>query len=141
LSRPIVLDSFAILALLRGEPGAPAVRELIEQAIEGEVTLLMSQINLGEVIYHTERVHGVRQAQETLVEIEALPIQMVEATRRRVLDAAHIKANHRIAYADAFAAALAREHGAALVTGDPEFRALGPAVKVEWLAQVNDLSE
>jgi ribonuclease VapC len=141
LSRPVVLDSFAILALLRGEPGAPAVRQLIEQAIEGEVTLLMSQINLGEVIYHTERVHGVRQAQETLVEIEALPIQMVEATRRRVLDAAHIKANHRIAYADAFAATLAREHGAALVTGDPEFRALGQAIKVEWLAQVNDLSE
>jgi ribonuclease VapC len=127
--------------MLQGEPGAPAVRELIEQAIEGEVTLLMSQINLGEVIYHTERKHGARKAQETLVEIEALPIQMVEATRRRVLDAAHLKANHRLSYADAFAAALAEEHGAALVTGDPEFRALGQSIKVEWLAQVTNISE
>lgn len=133
MSRPLVLDSFALLALLRGEPGAPAVRALIEQAIRGEVTLLMSQINLGEVIYHTERIHGARPAQETLVAIEALPIHMVEATRRRILDAAHLKANHRIAYADAFAAALAREHGAALVTGDPEFRALDAMIQVEWL--------
>lgn len=127
--------------MLRGEPGAPAVRKLIEQAIKGEVTLLMSQINLGEVIYHTERKHGVRQAQETLVEIEALPIQMIEATRRRVLDAAHLKANHRISYADAFAVALAQEHEAALVTGDPEFRALGQIIEVQWLAQAQDTSE
>lgn len=117
------------------------MRKLIEQAIKGEVTLLMSQINLGEVIYHTERKHGVRQAQETLVEIEALPIQMIEATRRRVLDAAHLKANHRISYADAFAVALAQEHEAALVTGDPEFRALGQIIEVQWLAQAQDTSE
>jgi len=31
------------------------------------------------------------------------------------------------------AAALAQEHGAALVTGDPEFRALGGLLTVEWL--------
>jgi predicted nucleic acid-binding protein len=49
------------------------------------------------------------------------------------LAAAHLKANHRLSYADAFAAALAREYNAAVVTGDPEFRALGDKVRLAWL--------
>lgn len=93
----------------------------------------MSDINLGEVLYHTERRHGAAEAQETLVEIESLPIQMVGVTRAQVVAAAHLKANYRISYADAFAAALAQKHDAALVTGDPEFHALGKALAVEWL--------
>ncbi len=128
-----VLDSFAFLAMTRGEPGGPVVRALIEKAIAGEIILMMSVINLGEVIYHTERRHGVYKAQETLLEIEGLPIRIVGVTRARVLAAAHLKANHRISYADAFAAALVQEYGATLVTGDPEFRALGDALPVEWI--------
>ena len=46
-----------------------------------------------------------------------------------------MKANHRISYADAFAAALAQEYGATVVTGDPEFRSLGEKVSVEWLGR------
>ena len=70
---------------------------------------------------------------ETLVEIEALPIQMVAVTRARVPAAAHLKANHRISCPDSFAAAPAREYGATLVTGDPEFRAPAPSLAIEWL--------
>ena len=36
-------------------------------------------------------------------------------------------------YADAFAAALAQEFGATLVTGDPEFRAVESRIAVMWL--------
>ena len=35
--------------------------------------------------------------------------------------------------ADAFAAALAREKKAELVTGDPAFKALEKEIKVQWL--------
>lgn len=137
MSAIFVLDSFALLALLREEPGAAAVRDLAAKAIDGEIKLLMSEINLGEVFYHTERCYGADEAVETLVEIEAMPIQMVGITRARVLAAAHLKANFPIAYADAFAAALAQEHDAILVTGDPEFRELGEALLVEWLEREN----
>ncbi len=58
---------------------------------------------------------------------------MIEANRRRILAAAHLRTNHPIAYADAFAAALAQEFNAVLITGDPEFRALGGAAAIEWL--------
>lgn len=127
------LDSYALLALLRAEPGAPRVRQLLQLAQRKACNILMSYVNLGEVLYHVERRHGAEAARETLTEIESLPVQMVAASRERVLAAAHLKANYPIAYADAFAAALCREQDATLVTGDPEFRALGSAVRVEWL--------
>ena len=34
---------------------------------------------------------------------------------------------------DAFAAALAKEKKAELVTGDPEFKALAKEIKIHWL--------
>jgi predicted nucleic acid-binding protein len=48
--------------------------------------------------------------------------------------AAHLKAGFSISYADAFAAATAQMHHAILLTGDPEFKALGELLQVEWLA-------
>ena len=39
--------------------------------------------------------------------------------------------HHRLA--DAFAAVLAREKKAELVTGDPEFKALEKQIKINWL--------
>ena len=41
-------------------------------------------------------------------------------SEQRVLEAAAIKADHPMAYADAFAVATAVAHDATLVTGDPE---------------------
>jgi ribonuclease VapC len=52
-----------------------------------------------------------------------------DLTRR----AAHLKARHRLSYADCFAAALAQQRDAELVTGDQEFRPLARDVKLHWL--------
>ena len=46
---------------------------------------------------------------------------------RAVLDAARIKADHPMAFADAFGAALAVAEGATLWTGDPELLIAGAA--------------
>jgi ribonuclease VapC len=51
--------------------------------------------------------------------------------------AAHIKAEYPLAYADAFAAALAMNKGATLVTGDPEFEVLKNRLPIQWLGQGN----
>jgi predicted nucleic acid-binding protein len=50
-----------------------------------------------------------------------------------VLDAAHIKANHALSYADAFAVAAAIRESATILTGDPEFETVESLVKIEWL--------
>ena len=65
--------------------------------------------------------------------LEATDLHIVPVERNLALRAAHIRAEHPLAYADAFAAALAAEKNASLVTGDPEFRALEGAIPIQWL--------
>ena len=64
-----------------------------------------------------------------------LPVSVKEATRRRVRRAAELKANHAIAYADAFAVATALEFHSTLLTGDPEIKPLEGEqdLEVRWL--------
>ena len=48
--RTYVLDSYALLAYFQAEPGSDKVRDLPRQARAGEVSAVMSTINLGEVL-------------------------------------------------------------------------------------------
>ncbi|OGO31908.1 MAG: hypothetical protein A2136_08900 [Chloroflexi bacterium RBG_16_54_11] len=130
-----VLDSFALLAYLGGKAGMERVRMVLEEAARGRTRVMLSVINLGEVLYITEREVGLVQAQAALAAVEQLPIEILPATREAVLAAAHIKANHGIAYADAFAVAAAIESGAKVLTGDPEFRYVEKLVSVQRLEQ------
>ena len=130
-----VLDSYAMLAYLDGETGMERVRMVLEQALNAQVRVLLSMINVGEVLYITEREIGLVPAQAALAAIDQLPIEFLPVTREAVLAAAHIKANHPIAYADAFAVAAAQEFNATVLTGDPEFQAVSELVTVEWLGR------
>ena len=49
-----------------------------------------------------------------------------------IWSAAILKSRFAIAYADAFAAALAQKHNCALVTGDPELRAVDQ-LEIDWI--------
>ncbi len=90
-------------------------------------------INVGEVLYITERERGVAQAHQALAAIEQLPLELLAVTRERILAAAHIKARFPLAYADAFAVAAAQEFQGIVLTGDPEFAAVEALIGVEWL--------
>jgi predicted nucleic acid-binding protein len=134
-SLPIfVLDSFALLCYLGEEPGANRVAERLGMALAGEASLFVSTINWGEVVYITERERGMAAAHQALQAIEQLPLTLLDATRARVLAAAHLKANYPLSYADAFAVAAALELPAVIVTGDPEFRRVSHLVSIEWLS-------
>lgn len=127
-----VLDSYAMLALLQDEPGAERVSVLLHSGVD-ENWIFMSEMNLGEVAYIIERRWGVEKLRTILAYLDTTSLRFVELTRTRILHAAHLKANHAIAYADAFAAGLAQELDAVLVTADPEFEALANVVNLEWL--------
>jgi predicted nucleic acid-binding protein len=58
---------------------------------------------------------------------------LVEADLHLTKQAAIYKANHKMAYADAFAAGLAKIKNAHLVTGDPEFKSLEKEIGITWL--------
>jgi predicted nucleic acid-binding protein len=130
-----VLDSFAVLAYLGNEIGGERVQMILEDASRGKAQVMLSIINLGEVLYITEREVGLVSAQAALAAIEQLPIEILQATKEVVLAAAHVKANYPVAYADAFAIVAAQEASGAIITGDPEFQAIQELVTVEWLVQ------
>ena len=125
-----VLDSFAVLALIQGEPGYARVRELLREAAQGTAELHMSLINLAEVRYRIIR-RGV-DVQNRLSAVESLPIRAASADA--YIDAVvDLKAAHPVSLGDCFAAALAIDLGCPVVTGDPEFRRLEGEVAIEWL--------
>jgi predicted nucleic acid-binding protein len=119
----IVVDSWAVLAYLGDEPsGAHDVANLLDRERP-----VMSWINLGEVFYVVRRAHNEEHAAETVRDLRDVLTPELP-TAARVIEAARIKSDHPLAYADAFAAATAVAHDAVLWTGDPELLVAGS----EW---------
>ena len=111
----VVLDSWAILRYLEDtEPAAGRVADLL--ATERPV---VSWINLGEVFYILRRHGGDAAASEAVRDLRDVTSPETP-TETRIIEAARIKADYPMAYADAFAAATAVGHAATLWTGDPE---------------------
>lgn len=133
-----VLDAFALLAYLRDEPAAARIEKLLENARQGKCRLYLSIINLGEILYITERRGGVAKVQDTLALLRQLPVEVMPADEQTIFAAAHIKANYTVSYADSFAVVAAQTMGGTLITGDPEFGAVEKLVNMEWLQKSAD---
>jgi predicted nucleic acid-binding protein len=128
-----VLDSYALLAFFRDEPGADLVRDLILKAEENKVTLYISVVNLGEVWYSIARTNSPEIADQYINTITGMAIEVIEADWQLTRQAALFKANGNISYADCFAAALAKLKKAELITGDKEFKPLDDVIKISWV--------
>ena len=119
-----VLDAWALVAYLKGEPAADEVDSLV-LAGDGVV----SEINLGEVVYSLVRSHGEDVALARVRELRGI-VRAEAPDWGLTLGAARIKGRHALSYADAFAVATAQRHAAPLYTGDPEIVALTGLVEV-----------
>jgi len=129
--RRYVLDANALVSLIEDRPGsAIRVRHLIEEGLREELPLFISAVNWGEVYYVSLRRHGEAKAREVEAIFRQLPITVVAADMDRATRAGGLKTKYNLAYADAFAAELAIERGAWLVTSDPDFSNLGKALAV-----------
>ena len=110
----VCLDSWAVLRWLEGvEPAATAVDEVMPDHP------IMSWINVGEVYYVTRRVAGANEADDIVRRMRAV-VDLDLPSADRIMAAAKIKAQHPLAYADAFAVATTLAYDAVLYTGDPE---------------------
>ena len=126
-----VLDSYALLAYLNKEKGYEKVKSLLgsEKAL-----LLMNDINIGEAFYVIGRSRGFEKAEYFINTIlNSLPLRRVSNTFHDVLEAARIKAQHAISYADCFVVATALRERASVITGDPEFKRVQKLVHVDWI--------
>lgn len=78
-------------------------------------------------------VQGGDVAEKAISQLERYALQFVDADRSLTYHAATLKGQYKIAYADCFAAALAKRMNARVVTGDPEFRKLESEIAIECL--------
>jgi ribonuclease VapC len=128
-----VLDSFALIAYFRDEPGAEVVETLLVTAGKKDSPLHMTDVNYAEVKYSIVKKDGAQAWAEAAKVLQGLPIDFHPTSRALADTAADFKVRFKISLADAFAAALAKERNAELVTGDPEFKALEKEMRILWL--------
>ena len=128
-----VLDASALFAFLQNKSGAQKVNGLLKEAVRGRANILMSAVNYGEVYGSILRAHGPDRTAAAMSAVQPLPIRMLDATPTRAFHAAEVKTKYKLYYVDSFAAALAIEYKAILVTGDSDFRRLGHSFPVLWL--------
>jgi ribonuclease VapC len=128
-----VLDAHALLAFFRGEDAGIPVKEMLHTAATADRPLHMTEVNYAEVKYMLLKKDGAEAWEQAEDVLKSLPLEFHPATRALADVAADFKARFKISLADAFAAALAKEEKAELVTGDPEFKALEKEIKINWL--------
>src|SRR5258708_8199068 len=112
-----VVDSWAMVAWMRGEPSAPLVRQFLLDAGIRRIDLVMSWINVAETFYILAKRTSPAIAEEFLTRLPSLPLRVVLPDESDILEAARIKAAHPVAFGDAFAIALAKSLHAAVITG------------------------
>jgi ribonuclease VapC len=132
--RAIVLDSWAVIAYLEDEDAAAKVADLIADAHDEQIPLLMTVVNAGEVWYIVARQTSAADADGSIKQLRDLGIQFVDADWGLAKDAGYFKSKNKMSFADGFAAALAKQRKAHLATGDPEFRQIEKEITISWLA-------
>ncbi len=130
-TRRYVLDANALIGFFEGRHGvSEKVSRLLSDALRQDSPLLMSAVNWGEVFYMAWRYQGEAKAREAEATLREMPIAVIAVDRDRATRAGALKQRHGLGYADAFAAELAMERGAWLVTADPEFSKIGKGLSV-----------
>ncbi len=136
MTRPVndyLLDSYALLRFIQKEAGDRQVKAILEDVQKGKARAMLNVINLGEIIYTVQRRFGQQKKLDVVMNIGRLGIEILPAPNDLVFRAAELKARFSMSYADTFAVASAIEHGATVVTGDPEFRQVKHLIKILWI--------
>jgi len=134
VNNKMLLDSYALLAYLNKEAGFEMVRNLLNMAQDSGKFILMNEINVGETYYILFRERGSEKSEYFLDTIlSSLPIVMIQNNFQLVIEAARIKAEYPLSFADCFAVTTARRERASVITGDQEFKKVEHLVDIEWV--------
>jgi predicted nucleic acid-binding protein len=120
----IVLDAYAVLAFLKGEPAAPEVRSLLR----GEDPAALTVVGVAEVLDHLVRIVGIDEDEAVLdlAQLDLLDPPGLSATTAAAAGLLRARHYHRtrcaVSLADCIAAEHTRDLGAQLATSDPHLR-------------------
>ena len=85
---------------------------------------------LGEVFYTLRKSNNEASASQMVSTLRGIA-SVIEINPETAIQAAELKYRYKLGYADSFAATLALERKATLVSADPDFEKLGKALK--WM--------
>jgi predicted nucleic acid-binding protein len=123
-----------MMAFLEDEPAGEAVGNIIADAHDHGIPLMMTTVNAGEVWYILAHEISEIAADQSIKDMLELGIQFYNADWKLANQAARFKAAKKMSFADCFAAALTvQQKGSVLVTGDKEYKILENEIKIRWL--------
>ncbi|MFZ5910985.1 MAG: PIN domain-containing protein [Chloroflexota bacterium] len=130
-----VLDTSAIFTLIEDEDGSDRVEQVLR---ENEV--IVAWVVLMEMMYISRQEKGEETALKRYAAIKQMGVTIMwDANEPLLLIAAHLKADHRISFADAIVAATAIHQKAILLHKDPEYEALYGQLAMESLPYKTNL--
>lgn len=135
MSENLVVDNFALVSLFHREPGWQTVQAALYEQEKAHTRAILNWINWGEFYYIVKRRVGEAKAREALRLLEQLPIELFPVDLPLVKEAAEIKSEHTLSYADAFCVATAQRLDATVLTNDPEFESVERLIKIRWLTK------
>jgi predicted nucleic acid-binding protein len=130
-----ILDAYAAIAYLRGEPAADQVRQLLEQG-DSDLTA----VGLAEIVDHLVRLAGANEEDVVLdlAQLRLLEAIPIDAATGNAAGRLRARRYHRtrcpISMADSTAAEVARSHDRALATADPDLLDVCHAEGISFLA-------
>ncbi|HZZ86763.1 MAG TPA: type II toxin-antitoxin system VapC family toxin [Caulobacteraceae bacterium] len=120
----VVLDSSAVLADLRGEPGAEVVRA-------APPTSYLSAVNLAEIITKLIETGTPPDVAGQIAEELGYEVMVADQARAAAAGKLHAKTRRTgVSLGDRFCLALALELGVPALTGDRRWKALDLAVEI-----------
>jgi predicted nucleic acid-binding protein len=129
-----VLDSSAVLRFLDSEAGADRVGEIFELRGAQTAEIAISAVQWGEIAGKVRKRLGESGQNRALALLSRFQPTIVAATGDRAVNAAELKIDRRISYADAFALNLAMDSSQhVLVTADYDFKAVEDLARIEFL--------
>lgn len=128
-----LLDTSAVLTFTDREEGFETIEALLDRAMSEAVEVSICAVSLMEIYYIALQEQGEDEAASLVALVKAWPVRWIYPDERTLLIAGRFKAYHRLSFADAVIAGVARHQQAVLVHKDPEFEALASEVVLQAL--------
>jgi len=134
VSKIYILDSCAVIALVKKETGWETVFDILRKAINDEATVFMHELNLLEVFYGFYRERGKEYAEKMIAEATKFFSVLNGLSDTAFAEAGRLKASYKMSLADSVALSQAFVLGASLITADHhEFDTVEKSEKIAFL--------
>jgi predicted nucleic acid-binding protein len=127
LRRKLLFDTHAFLAFFNREAGSETIKNYFDAVQSGDTEGFVATITLTELAYIYTRNAGADLARLRVMQIRGSNLNIIPLVPEIAIEAGLLK-QPGISIADAIIAASARSVGAAVVTNDPHFSAMGVEV-------------